>query len=95
MLLAIAGIASTPILTQVFTITLNEQQGSIVVSTSAPSGSQIFEEENEVLASITSFNYNYGSVMLSIGMTTVSSTNQIEKPYQMDVPSFSQSLSRY
>jgi len=45
-------LALAPIPSQVFTVTLsgNESPGSIVVSASAPSGSQIFEDEKEVLA---------------------------------------------
>ena len=77
MLLAVAVLAAAPIPTQVFTATRSRAPNwdpvSIVVSASAPSGSQLFEDEKEVLASITSTNYK--AWLDSIGMTTVSSTN--------------------
>jgi len=84
-LIAMVVLAVAPIPTQVFTVTKSidyEQKGTIVVSASVPSGSQLFEDVKEVLASITSF-YNE-TQLLSIEMSTVSSTNQIEKPYQMN-----------
>jgi len=59
-LLAMAGFAATPIPTQVFTATVDEQKQPcttlpIVVSASAPSSSQLFDDEKEVLASIITF----------------------------------------
>jgi hypothetical protein len=70
-LLAIAVLSAAPIPTKVLTV--KAWTYSIVESASTPSGSQIFEDEKEVLASITSF-YDYG-VIFSIEMSTVSSTN--------------------
>jgi hypothetical protein len=86
-LIAMVVLAVAPIPTQVFTVTKSideeqKQKGTIVGSASVPSGSQLFEDVKEVLASITSF-YNE-THLLSIEMSTVSSTNQIEKPYQMN-----------
>ena len=77
MLLAMVVIAPKPIPTQVLTVTIDTTYpfttAPIVVSALAPSGSQLFEDEKEILASIITF--NYGRFVQSIGMTTVSSKN--------------------
>jgi len=81
-LLAIVVLALTPTPSQVFTVTLSTDDdgkvdgrlGSIVVSASALPGSQIFEDEKEVLASITTEN-RYDYVILTLQMTTISSIN--------------------
>ena len=65
-------LAATPTPTKVFTVKV-DWSISIEVSASAPSGSHVFDDEKEVLASITTSNYYYS--LVSIGMTTVSSTN--------------------
>jgi len=73
-LLTMIVLARAPIPTQVF-IQVNKE---IVVMTKAPPGSQIFEDEKEVLASITTFTYAnaYKGMLKSMKMTTVLSTNQ-------------------
>ena len=74
MFLVAIVLAATPIPTKILTIKVtNGSKGSIVIGTSVPSGRKLFEDEKEVLASITTKN-SY-SFLLFIKMTTVSSTN--------------------
>jgi hypothetical protein len=74
-----AVLAPPPIPTQVFTVTISDNSstsGSIVVSTPPPPNDiHLFEDEKEVLASLTTFSNDDGWPVLSIEMTTVSSTN--------------------
>ena len=75
--MAMVVLAAMPIPTQVFTVKVDPhwpwKNTPIVVSALAPSDTTLFEDEKEVLASIISFIHDY--FLLSIGMTTVSSTN--------------------
>jgi len=82
-LLAVAVLAAKPIPTQVFTATLtgNASTGSMVNSASAPADCQLFEDEKEVLASITTSVKEDNSIM-TIEMTTVSPANKLEKHYK-------------
>jgi len=75
-ILVTAGLAAKPIPSQVFTVKVVDEWsdiGSMVVSAEVPSDSILFEDEKEVLASITSFSSLYW--LQSIGMTTVTSIN--------------------
>jgi hypothetical protein len=58
---------ATPVPSRVFTFMVGTEapyKGSVVVGGSVPSGSQIFDDEKEVLASITTFNLDL--LMMSI-----------------------------
>jgi len=55
-LLATAIFATSPIPTQAITIVATSEKGSIVRSESIPTNSQLFGDEEEVLASISTFN---------------------------------------
>ena len=76
MLLAVAVLAAKPVPTQVFTATIkgNGRQGSIVNSASAPADCQLFEDEKELLASITT-SVKEDNSLLTMEMTTVSPAN--------------------
>ena len=74
--LAAAVLAARPLPSKVITVTVSNSwkvTGSIVVSESAPSDPQLFDDAQDVLASITSAN-NFAR-LCSLGMTTVSTTN--------------------
>ena len=74
--MAVAVLAAKPIPTQVFTATLtgNASTGSMVNSASAPADCQLFEDEKEVLASITTTVKDDSSILI-MNMTTVSPAN--------------------
>jgi len=71
-LLATVVLGATPIPTNVLTITVNPNWaiGSLVRSEEVPPGSKLFMDEEEVLASIHSDNYN--SKLCSLAMTSFS-----------------------
>ena len=74
-LLAMVVIAPTPVPTQVFSVIADTTRTSepystfpISVSTSVPTGSQLFSDEEEVLASIYTGNHRWA--LRSLGMNT-------------------------
>ena len=71
-LLAMVDIAPPPIPSKVFTVTRSDNldtTGSIVVSGAAPSDSKLFSDEQEVLASINTANFNI--YLCQLGMNTI------------------------
>ena len=72
-LMAKAIIAPAPIPTRVITV---KKFKELKISASAPSGSQIFDDEKEVLASITTF--NDFPRLESLRMTTISPANKFK-----------------
>ena len=72
LLLAAALLAAPPIPSKVITVKLNylDVTASIVVGTAAPSDSQLFSDEQEVLASIDTAN-DYGSALCELGMHSI------------------------
>jgi len=75
--LVAALLAATPIPSKVITVTVSTEKnlkGSIVVSQSVPSGSTIFPDEQNILASIRTGN-SADSILCSLSMTTVTSTD--------------------
>ena len=82
MLLAMAIYAARPTPSEAFTVKRsynNGRSGSIVRSTTIPFGSQIFEDEEEVLASITTNSDSYD--LCSIRLTGMDRNNN-EEVYQ-------------
>ena len=71
LLLAVALLAATPIPSKVLTVTLTTDYStpSIVVGGAAPSDSQLFSDDQEVLASINTA--NYGTIICELGMHTI------------------------
>ena len=72
LLLAVAMLAAPPIPSKVLTVkvaTSSPWKGSIVVGAAAPSDSQLFSDDQEVLASINTANYKY--VICELGMNTI------------------------
>ena len=72
LLIAVAMLAAPPIPSKVVTVkvTTDGRVGSIVVGAVAPSDSQLFSDEQEVLASINTANY-YGDRLCELGMDTI------------------------
>jgi hypothetical protein len=73
LLLAAAMLAAPPILSKVITVTVSTSEkivGSIVVGTAVPSDSQLFSDEQEVLASINTANDD-DSFLCQLGMDTI------------------------
>ena len=77
LLLVVALLAAPPIPSKVLTVKVNTDWynvGSIVVGGAAPSGSQLFSDEQEVLASINTVNsYTY---LCELGMHTILTRNK-------------------
>ena len=71
LLIAVAMLAAPPIPSKVLTVKVNTDRstGSIVVSAAAPSDSQLFSDEQEVLASINTA--NDGFHLCELGMNTI------------------------
>jgi len=72
LLLAASMLATPPLLSKVITVKLRTSStgtGSIVVGAAAPSNSQLFSDEQEVLASI--ITANNGGNLCHLGMNTV------------------------
>jgi hypothetical protein len=72
LLIAVAMLAATPIPSKVLTVKVTTHYsitGSIVVGAAAPSDSQLFSDEQEVLASINTA--NYASILCELGMHTI------------------------
>ena len=72
LLIAVAMLAAPPIPSKVLTVTVNPihpYTPSIVVGGAAPSDSQLFSDDQEVLASINTA--NYGSYLCELGMDTI------------------------
>jgi len=75
-LLTVAVLAAKPIPSKVITFTisnLHHTTGSITISDKLPPGTQLFDDGEEILASINTGVY-YG-IFCSLGMTTVTTTN--------------------
>jgi hypothetical protein len=72
LLIAVAMLAAPPIPSKVLTVTVSTEKwikGSIVVGTEAPSDSQLFVDDQEVLASINTANrYSW---LCELGMNTI------------------------
>jgi len=71
LLLAAALLAAPPIPSKVLTVTVT---GSIVIGQVAPSDSQLFSDDQEVLASINTANLGY--LVCELGMTTILPRNK-------------------
>ena len=71
LLLAVIMLAEPPIPSKVITVKVNPDgsTGSIVVGGAAPPDSQLFEDEQEVLASINTANAGY--VLCQLEMNTI------------------------
>ena len=72
LLLAVAMLAAPPLPSKVLTVKVStdpDDTGSIVVGGAVPSDSQLFSDEQEVLASINTA--NYGSFFCELGMHTI------------------------
>jgi len=71
LLIAVAMLAAPPLPSKVLTVKVNPDSwntGSIVVGTEAPSNSQLFSDEQEVLASINTANSYFN--LCQLGMNT-------------------------
>ena len=72
LLLAVVMLAAPPIPSQVITVKVSTHDSiaaSIVVDGAAPPDSQLFEDEQEVLASINTANFYY--ILCQLGMNTI------------------------
>ena len=72
LLLAAAMLAAPPLPSKVLTVTVTTRSsitGSIVVGAAAPPDSQLFSDEQEVLASINTA--NLGVALCQLGMNTI------------------------
>ena len=72
LLIAVAMLAATPIPSRVLTVkvgTSSPWKASIVVGGAAPSDSQLFSDEQEVLASINTANNRW--ILCELGMDTI------------------------
>ena len=71
LLIAVAVLAAPPIPSKVLTVTVTNRyvKGSIVVGGAAPSDSQLFSDDQEVLASINTANEGY--ILCELGMNTI------------------------
>ena len=72
LLIAVAMLAAPPIPSKVLTVKVNNyprHPGSIVIDEAAPSNSQLFSDEQEVLASINTVNSD--SDLCELGMNTI------------------------
>ena len=72
LILVVALLAASPILSQVITVKVSTSYsitGSIVVGAVAPSDSQLFSDDQEVLASINTANAD--NFLCQLGMNTI------------------------
>ena len=70
-----AVLGAAPIATRVLTATVTyeyDKRGSLVISETAPPDSQLFQDEEEILTSITT--ESFGSLICSIQMITTKAT---------------------
>jgi len=77
LLLAVAMLAAPPLPSKVITVKVSTQRvtiGSIVVGAAAPSGSQLFSDEQEGLASINTANH-FG-ILCQLGMNSILTQNK-------------------
>ena len=71
LLITVAMLAAPPILSKVITVKVNPDwdTGSIVVGAAPPFDSQLFSDDQEVLASINTANEGY--ILCELGMNTI------------------------